>query len=169
MSRLAKIPEQVSFLEIFALYDNQLWLEDKCKKDQGFLTKFGSTLEVLAKLLKEARFDQNTSPKAIAKLGKRFKKDLQEFLFPENNQQFVWSKVSDKFWFKSNPHDGIANNLFPPRKWMARGYRDQGSARNLAKDASPSWPEVARQPASVTLMFTKSMEKNEKERRKRLR
>jgi len=129
--------------EIFALFDNQIWLEQKCLTDSDFNRKFGKSLEVLSTLLKEINLSAGISTKAILRLSGRFKTALPGFFVPKRNYPDFKHRFSRLFQVVTLAPPSEHNRKLPPKRTMGTGYRDKGTARNLAKDGSPSWQEVA--------------------------
>lgn len=63
-----------------------------------------------------------------------------------------------KSYFSVHPmkSQGIPLKEIKPKGYIGKGYTDKGTARNPAKDGSPSWQEVA---------MSKSGEENESEQK----
>jgi len=141
-----KIPE-----EILVLYDNQLWLEKKCSSDPDFKKKFGSSLEVLSKILKEINFSRGLSLQTLRLVSQKFRNQLECFLIPLRNYQSTKSRFSGLFQLREAQQPGIPKKNLPPKRQIGIGYRDKGTLKDLAKDGSPSWQEVASRDGQLKL------------------
>lgn len=142
-SKIAFFPEDTTFSDILVLYDNLLWLQDKSIKDPQFREKFGIALEALAKLLKGTKISEKTVSKTVRKLSKQFKDKLEGFLYPKRNVKQIGTRARKSFRLQIPKQPGTKNSELPPKQYIGRGYDDKGTARDSAKDGSPSWQEVA--------------------------
>jgi hypothetical protein len=134
--------EDLESRDLLALYENQLWLEDKCVKDETFQQKFGKDLESLSKIMKEINLTQ-FSKKAVVRLSNRVKLELRTLYLPERNYLAAKRKLSGLYRLIDSKQIGTDKSKIPPKGFIGKGYRDKGSAKNKAKDGSPSWQEVA--------------------------
>jgi len=125
------------------MYDNFLHIQDLAEKDENFKRKFGEDLESLAKILKSFRLQKSTTGLEVKKLGAQMKKELNHFILPERNIKQVATRIGEMFTFKPSFPSGVPNSQLKPKAYIGKGYTDQGTARNAAKDNSPSWQEVA--------------------------
>jgi hypothetical protein len=130
--------------DLYALFLNQLWLEQKCARDSGFLQKFGRTLEVLSSLMKEINFRTDFTDRALRRFGTRVRNNLAELLIPKRN----FRQVDRRYCGFVQPIDPTLRSLERRSKKLQKrrigiGYRDKGTLKNLAVDGSPSWQEVA--------------------------
>jgi hypothetical protein len=129
--------------DLCCLFENQLWLERKCQSDPEFLTKFGRDLESLSKLMKEFNFRTATTNRAIDQFSKKILQNLPDLVLPKRNYKQANSKCNGLFQLTDSIPLGKPKNTVPPLVRMGKGYRDKGSARDLAYDGCPSWQEVA--------------------------
>ena len=136
-------PEEVERVHLLLMYDNFLHIQDLAEKDENFKRKFGEDLESLAKILKSFRLQKSTTGLEVKKLGAQMKKELNQFILPERNVKQVATRIGEMFTFKPSFPSGVPNSQLKPKAYIGKGYTDQGTARNAAKDNSPSWQEVA--------------------------
>lgn len=136
-------PEEVERVHLLLMYDNFLHIQDLAEKDENFKRKFGEDLESLAKILKSFRLQKSTTGLEVKKLGAQMKKELNHFILPERNVKQVATSIGEMFTFKPSFPSGVPNSQLKPKAYIGKGYTDQGTARNAAKDNSPSWQEVA--------------------------
>jgi hypothetical protein len=143
VSKMVWHPDRVTFPELLALYDNQLWLEDKARKDPGFLSKFGGFLENLSTLLKGTRITYKTMNPSLHRLSKELREAVEGHLIPERNLSTTENHVRGRFHVTPTKDSGIPTRELPPVKVIGKGYRDKGTYRDPAWDGSPSWQELA--------------------------
>lgn len=143
LSKLVYDKENFDFRDLATLFENQLWLEKKVLEDEGFRTKFGKSLEDLSIILKQINFQQEFSIRALNRLSTRVKHVLEKFILPNRNLLQAKSKVGGSYQLKDSQPLGIQRRKLREPSRIGIGYRDKGSAKNLAKDGSPSWQEVA--------------------------
>jgi hypothetical protein len=142
VSRIIHQIGEVSFADILVLYDNLLWCEEKSRKDPGFQSKFGADLLILAKILKETRFSSQSFPSTIRILSQKLKENLENFAFPKRNISGIAIHVRGKFHVLPSRESGVPRDQVPHKPYVGVGYKDKGSRRDPAVDASPSWQEV---------------------------
>jgi hypothetical protein len=142
-SKLIYFPEKVTRIDILVLYDNLLHCQDIAAKNENFVDKFGSALEVLTKILKGFQYSNRTDLKSIRKLGVILEEKLQGFYLPKRNTLTELSKQEDSYSIKPFVSKGTLNKNIPPKVRIGKGYTDKGTARDPAIDGSPSWQEVA--------------------------
>lgn len=147
LSRIVYEPDQVKLSEWVCLFENQLWLERKCLNDQGFFRKFADSVFALSHYLKESDL-QGLFRSNKLKFSTKIKNNLSSFLVPERNYSQWKSRFSGRFSFHPNILNKELSDFYQPRRsfpkrMMGIGYRDKGSRRNLAKDGSPDWRDVA--------------------------
>jgi hypothetical protein len=140
-------PERVSEADMVCLFENQLWLERKCLQDRNFFRKYSDSVYTLSFFLKEADLRRFNLP-ILVQFSKRIKPSLIDFLVPARHYPQWKSRFCGRFSFNPNILDKGLSAYFlskklPPKRSMGTGYRDKGSRRNLAKDGSPDWREVA--------------------------
>jgi hypothetical protein len=143
LSRIAHKKDEVKVDEILVLYDNFLNLIELSDRDPSFSQKFGSTLEVLAKDLKGLNLKTGNPKRILEKLSKRFKEDVYiKFLLPKRNLAQTELSMQRAYRLRSTEKQ-VRQKDTPPKAFIGIGYRDKGSARDLAWDGSPKWQEVA--------------------------
>jgi hypothetical protein len=135
--------EELDLRDLCLLFENQLWLEKKCQSDPEFLTKFGKPLEGLSDLMKKFNLKTGTTDRAIDRFANKVKINLPELVLPKRNYKQAFSKCNGLFTLQDSKRLGKPKNTVPQPVRLGKGYRDKGSARDLAKDGSPSWQEVA--------------------------
>lgn len=146
--------KNVSLAELLILYDNQLNLESLARKDKGFRQKFGSSLEELSHILSITPLDLHHPQRAIN--GLRIKlAEIRKFGIPRRNLANLGIRLHNWSWLEVHTSQGIEKCRLPPKKVIAKGYTDKGSARNLAIDGSPKWQEIA----TADLEFLQSLER----------
>jgi len=129
--------------EIFhVLFQNQLWLQQKCLSDQVFQKKYGDFVLNLNKILKNTNISRGFTEGAVSSLRLKLK-EIHENLYPQRNLPQVILKVKESFYTKAYKPLGIETKLLPPKRFIGIGYRDKGTARKPEEDGSPSWQEVA--------------------------
>lgn len=143
LGRLLFDTEEFSLTDLCCLFENQIWLEKKVQTDPDFNLKFGKSLEDLSILLKEINFRQEYSIRALTRLRERVKDNLQDFILPSRNYVSLKPKMRGMFLLEPSSPLGKLTKLIPPKARIGIGYRDKGSARDLAYDGSPRWQEVA--------------------------
>lgn len=142
VSLVVHTPERVSFSDILVLYDNLLWCQDKAEKDPKFQEKYGKTLEVLTKTLRNFRFSPSSFSLTLNKLSRELR-TIEGFLIPMRNLEGVRNHFLGKIHLVPTRSAGIDNRYLPPPTFIGKGYRDKGTLRDLAKDGSPRWQEIA--------------------------
>jgi len=136
-------PEEVERVHILLMYDNFLHIQLLAEKDENFKRKFGEDLESLAKILKSFRLQKSTTGLCVKKLGAQIRENLEHFSLPERNLKQVSQKIGEMYTIKPSLPTGVPLKQLPQKKYIGKGYTDQGTARNAAEDNSPSWQEVA--------------------------
>lgn len=139
---------EVTLEEIHVLFQNQLWLEQKCLTDGQFEKKFGRSLEDLSVFLKQANLSRGLTEGAVGLLGVKLK-TLTDFILPSRNLGQMELLIGKSFYTRPYKESGIPTKQLPPKKVIGRGYRDHGTARNSAVDGSPKWQEVASHVTSI--------------------
>lgn len=143
LSKFVYFKERLELRDLCCLFENQLWLEQKCLTDPDFSSKFGKDLETLSKILKEINFRTETTDRTITKFARRLKDSLPGLLLPRRNYLEAEKKCNGSFQLADAKPTGVSKKRIPPKAYIGIGYRDKGSAKNVAKDGSPSWQEVA--------------------------
>lgn len=147
ISKIVYEGEQVRLAEWTCLYENQLWLERKCLKDRNFFNKFADDVFTLSHLMKECDLQGLLRPNK-SRFSTRIRNTMQSFLIPKRNYSQWRARFSGRFSFNPQTLNREINEYYnskqpPPKRSMGIGYRDKGSRRNLAKDGSPDWRDVA--------------------------
>jgi len=143
VTRIRTRRNEVKVDEILVLYDNLLYLLELANRDPSFSNKFGKTLEVLTKDLQSLNLRTGIPSKIMDTLYIKFKNPIyNDFLIPSRNYKQSVRTLQRAYRLKATKHNVSRPNP-PPKRWIGVGYRDKGSARNLAEDGSPSWQEVA--------------------------
>jgi hypothetical protein len=143
LSKFVYFRKELELRDLCTLFENQLWLELKCHLDPEFSQKFGKDLESLSIMMKEFNFKTGTTDRAIDQFAKRILEKIPNLILPKRNYLGAKKQCNGLFQLKDSKPIGVAKNRIPPKAYIGKGYRDKGSARDLAKDGSPSWQEVA--------------------------
>lgn len=144
---ISHYPEEVSFKHLLVLYDNMLWLQEKCEEDPVFREKFGITLKVLAYVLKGLNLTHHTFPaRTLQKLSETFRRNLKHFSLEKRNTKQPLKQQMSHVEVRPTTQQGVLNKLLPPQRYIGIGYRDKGTAKKPWLDGSPSWQEVASVP-----------------------
>jgi len=143
LSKFVFFREKTEMRDLCCLFENQLWLEQKCLTDSDFSKKFGRDLESLSIVLQEINFRSGTSVKAIDRFSEKIHKNLPELILPRRNYMAAYSVCNGLYQLKDSRTQGRLKRTIPPKSRIGIGYRDKGSARDLAHDGSPTWQEVA--------------------------
>lgn len=136
-------PEKIRFLDLLALYENQLNLEQLALRDEKWRNKFGSALEACSKILRSYRFSERNYSKVLLKIRREVKESLNGFYLPERNLKTVYQAYRNAVHLVESRPDGKLKKHIPPKKFIGMGYGDKGSRRDPAWDGSPSWQDVA--------------------------
>lgn len=143
LSKFSFFLDEVEMRDLCCLFENQLWLEKKCQTDPDFAKKFSRDLESLSIILKQINFRTETSNRALRRFSLRIRKELPDLILPKRNYMEARKNLNGTFTLEDSKSIGISSKRVPPKSYIGKGYRDKGSARNVAKDGSPSWQEVA--------------------------
>lgn len=143
LSKFVHFKKELELRDICCLFENQLWLEKKCQLDPNFLQKFGKDLESLSIIMKEFNFKTGTTDRAIDRFSSRINQTIPNLVLPKRNYSEAKRRCNGLFQLADAPPMGVPRRNVPPTARIGKGYRDKGSARDLAKDGSPSWQEVA--------------------------
>jgi hypothetical protein len=143
MSRIVYKWEEVKVDEILVLYDNFLYLQNLSMRDPSFSEKYGKTLEVLAKDLRSLNLKTGIPANVGRSLNIKFQKvDYNNFLIPLRNLPQSEKTLMGAYRLKSTKLR-VRQPETPPKRFIGIGYKDKGSARDIAWDGSPTWQEVA--------------------------
>ena len=143
LSKFCYFKEELELRDLCCLFENQLWLEKKCLVDEQFHQKFGKSLEDLSICLKEFNLKTGKSDRAIDQFSKRLIKELPSLILPKRNYKEAKKKCNGLFQLEASKSLGLLKKTVPPPSRIGIGYRDKGSAKDVAFDGSPSWQEVA--------------------------
>jgi hypothetical protein len=134
----------ISIEDLLTLYELQVYLEEKTDKDPVFNAKYGmwliTTEQVMQKLGTFRAF-----PIRIQEGHRRLLVEILKPLLPGASAYFGLRK-QPRIWNSFRVQ--LRNPLKPlplkiPKPYVGVGYKDKGSRRDLAKDGSPHWKEVA--------------------------
>lgn len=148
-SKIAYKGEDFTEIELAAMFHNQLWLQTKCQTDRNFNQKFGTDLESLSKILRTSNFSRGLTSGSITSMRKQLLALTWDFLIPQRNFSTVESRVKNSIITKWRKPQGVPTKELPPEKYIGKGYRDKGTARNPSTDANPEWQEVASVAANL--------------------
>jgi hypothetical protein len=151
ISKIVYEKEKVSLDDVFALYDNQVWLERKCFTDFYFSEKFGNSLEELSSILKEANLSRGLTNQTLSTVSEKCKIKIQGFLVPKRNYPDFKRRFCGLFSIRTLPPPSEANKHIPQKRFIGIGYRDKGTAKEPAKDGSPSWQDIASRGGQIKL------------------
>lgn len=135
--------EELTLRDICCLFENQLWLEQKCLTDFEFYQKFGTSLEEVSIILKEFNFRTKKTDLALRRLSKKLQESVPDLIIPKRNYKDTKKRLNGTYQLIDPKPYGVAKRKVTPTARIGKGYRDKGSARDLAKDGSPGWQEVA--------------------------
>jgi hypothetical protein len=135
--------ETVTISDLMCLFDNVLYLQDMVKNDENFKRKFGSSLEDLALILRNSRITNNPSQASLRSLQTKLKA-LDHFYIPHRNLTHTLKYFHGKFTLTQGTKLGIPTGKLPLVRRIGVGYKDQGTARNLAFNGVPTWKEYCR-------------------------
>lgn len=142
VSKVVYGEDDIELRDILAIYSCMLDVQNLAERDPTFNQKFGSTLEVLAKLLKGVKFTK-FDLKNLKQLRKSLLNVPSEFLYPKRNLAQIKAKVGGTYSLSLLRSSGIETKKLPPKLYIGKGYSDKGTARNPAIDGSPSWQQIA--------------------------
>jgi hypothetical protein len=143
VSQLVFELDTVTIADLMCLFDNFLYLEDMVKNDENFKRKFGSSLEDLALILRSSRITNNPTQKSLKNLQTKLKA-LESFYIPHRNLAHTLKYFKGKFTLLQGTKLGIPTGKLPLVRRIGVGYKDQGTARNLAFNGVPTWKEYCK-------------------------
>lgn len=156
VTKICLEPEKISSRDIFTLYQNQLWLQDKSHREKEFASKFGNSLEDLSIILKNLNFSTNFElPKLIA-LKTRINVELEDFKIPTRNYQSFKSRFEGTYHIVFSKPQGILTKNLPPVRYIGVGYKDKGSATKPEFDGSPNWKDIASSAENILRIIEES-------------
>lgn len=142
-SKLVFEKEKFVLRDLLVIFDNLLVLQDMCLKDEGFKNKFGQSLELLALLLKNSRIGREPTKAGLAALSKKLK-SLEGFLIPHRNLPHTEKFFIGKYEVRQGIKSGIPLKDLPVKRFIGIGYRDKGTARDLAFNGEPRWQDYCK-------------------------
>lgn len=146
-SKIVIEPEEVKERDLWAIYQNQVFLQAKALREKDFSKNFAKSLELVAIAIKQVNLSKGLNKGAILNLAIKLKTSCPEFLYPMRNYSSIKSKVGDHYHIIFTKSEGLTKSELPPTRYIGVGYKDKGSARNEAEDASPNWKDVASRAA----------------------
>lgn len=166
-SKIVFEKEKVKFVDLLVLYENQMWLENKCLSDYDFQKKFGSSLEELSKILKNVNLSRGFNSQTLNLISTRIRDNLQSFLVPRRNYSQFKSRFAGAYRLVEATQPGKEKRKLPEVSRIGKGYRDKGTLKDQAFDGSPSWQEVASSAGQVLLVKRRIESANSFEQLKR--
>lgn len=143
LSKISYFPETIVERDLLCLYLNHIDLQEKAERENDFSQKFGSDLESVSIILKGINLTHGVSLKALKMVSEKLKVVLPHYIVPRRNFEEFRNRFHNSYHLIFREPQGVPINELPPKKWMGQGYRDKGSAKDKAVDASPSWQSVA--------------------------
>jgi len=158
VSKIVYETEKISSRDVFTLYQNQIWLQDKVYREKEFKSKFGKSLEDLAIILKNLNFSHNFSQDKLKNLKSRIKTELDDFLIPSRNYQSFKTRFEGVYHIIFSKPQGIPTKNLPPVRYIGVGYKDKGSASKPEFDGSPNWKEIASSAENILRLIEEARE-----------
>jgi len=124
------------------LYDNHVWLLEKCRIDPQFRKKFIADLESVSEVLKKTKVNSSNLTIFLTQLKTKLKVSV-DYLIPQRNILGVEKHFRGHFHVQPHRPSGVPNNRIPPKPYIGIGYKDKGHRTDPALDGSPGWEEVA--------------------------
>jgi hypothetical protein len=143
VSQLVFEKEQFILRDLLVIYDNMLILQDMATVDEGFRRKFGKSLEDLAMILKNSRLTSSPTKAGLKLLSQKLT-SLEGFLIPNRNLKQTSMHFKGKYEVRQGIKLGVLTTTIPAKRFIGIGYRDKGTARDLALNGEPSWQEYCR-------------------------
>jgi hypothetical protein len=134
--------EKIAVRDILAIFQCIIDCQELADRDPNFQEKFGSTLEVLAKNLKGVRI-RKLNQDTLNSLRRAILNIPEGFIYPHRNLSQLKNKVEGQYHLHFPKQLGVPIKSLPPKLYVGKGYSDKGTARNLARDGSPRWQDVA--------------------------
>lgn len=143
LSKLFFIEEKFSLEESVVLFVAFEKLNLKMASDQALKSKYGNEIFMFRSVFQSLESMVGIDPKIrLEKLhkvyygvfhkGHKFLSKRNYFSIRGQIQKFFKARILTRF-----------PKVIPPKAYIAKGYGDQGTAKNPAADGSPSWQEVA--------------------------
>jgi len=159
VSKILYEENEVTERDIIALYQNQIFLQEKALREKDFSSKFGNSLEELSKILKKINLSDGLFKKSINLIGREVKLNLESFTIPLRNYGNFKTRFNGVYTLIYKKSEGTLLKDLKPVAYIGVGYKDKGSARKEHLDASPHWQDVARTVSNIQRMMEESLEK----------
>lgn len=135
--------EDLDWIDIFSLFEIILRIERELLEQETFFKKFGRSLKALTGFLAEVSWSPTKPERALRTLRLMFRALPDSFFIKERNLLTEKRKYRNQFILKKYTAQGIELKFLPPKAYIGKRYGDKGTAKDVAKDASPSWQKVA--------------------------
>jgi hypothetical protein len=129
--------------DLLALFLNHIDLQEKADREMDFCQKFGSDLESVSIILKGINLTHGVSLRSLTVMSEKVKVVLSHYIVPRRNFEDFKLRFHNSYHLIFREPQGVPTDTLPPKRWIGVGYRDKGSAKDKAIDASPSWQSVA--------------------------
>jgi hypothetical protein len=144
LAKLCYDPLGISVEDLLTIYELQVYLEMKSDKDPKFNEKYGLWLITTEHVIQKLGTFRNF-PIRIQEGHRKLLIDVLKPLLPGASAYFGLRK-QPRIWNSFRVQ--LRNPLKPlprkvPKPYVGVGYKDKGSRKDLAKDGSPHWKEVA--------------------------
>jgi hypothetical protein len=143
LSKVAFFPETVNERDLLALFLNHIDLQEKAEREMDFCQKFGSDLESVSIILKGINLTHGVSLRSLTVMSEKVKVVLSHYIVPRRNFEDFKLRFHNSYHLIFREPQGVPTDTLPAKRWIGVGYRDKGSAKDKAIDASPSWQSVA--------------------------
>lgn len=143
LSKVAFFPETVNERDLLALFLNHIDLQEKAEREMDFAQKFGSDLESVSTILKSINLTHGVSKRSLTVMSEKVKVVLSHYIVPRRNFEDFRLRFHNSYHLIFREPQGVPTDTLPAKRWIGVGYRDKGSAKDKAIDASPSWQSVA--------------------------
>jgi hypothetical protein len=143
LSKVAFFPETVNERDLLALFLNHIDLQEKADREMDFCQKFGSDLESVSIILKGINLTHGVSLRSLTVMSEKVKVVLSHYIVPRRNFEDFKLRFHNSYHLIFREPQGVPTDTLPAKRWIGVGYRDKGSAKDKAIDASPSWQSVA--------------------------
>lgn len=128
---------------MLALFLNHIDLQEKADREMDFCQKFGSDLESVSIILKGINLTHGVSLRSLTVMSEKVKVVLSHYIVPRRNFEDFKLRFHNSYHLIFREPQGVPTDTLPAKRWIGVGYRDKGSAKDKAIDASPSWQSVA--------------------------
>lgn len=143
LSKVAFFPDTVNERDLLALFLNHIDLQEKADREMDFCQKFGSDLESVSIILKGINLTHGVSLRSLTVMSEKVKVVLSHYIVPRRNFEDFKLRFHNSYHLIFREPQGVPTDTLPAKRWIGVGYRDKGSAKDKAIDASPSWQSVA--------------------------